>query len=144
MGLQMGGIVPDDALKLKDLGMGRASNGDTVIGTLKPKESVFNEKQTKMIQEYVNKAPDYKTVMDIGNYMDKMIKLPEAQPKPQETSVKVEYDNVNINLPNVMNYEDFMCKMQKDHDFEKMINYMVSNQMGLGNRYNKYFVNFRN
>lgn len=143
-GFANGGIVPDDALKLKDLGMGRASNGDTVIGTLKPKESVFNEKQTKMIQEYVNKAPDYKTVMDIGNYMDKMIKLPEAQPKPQETSVKVEYDNVNINLPNVMNYEDFMCKMQKDHDFEKMINYMVSNQMGLGNRYNKYFVNFRN
>lgn len=143
-GFANGGIVPNDALKLKELGIGRASNGDTVLGTLKPKESVFNEKQTKMIQEYVNKAPDYKTMMDIVNYMDKMIKLPEAQPRPQETSVKVEYDNVNINLPNVMNYEDFMCKMQKDHDFEKMINYMVSSQMGLGNRYNKYFVNFRN
>jgi len=143
-GFSNGGIVPDDALKLKDIGMGRASNGDTVIGTLKPKESVFNEKQTKMIQEYVNKTPDYKTVMGMGTYMDKMMKMPEAQTKPQQTNVKVEYDNVNINLPNVMNYEDFMYKAQKDHKFEKMINYMVSSQMGLGNRYNKYFVNFRN
>lgn len=142
-GFANGGIVPDDALKLKDLGMGRASNGDTVIGTLKPKESVFNEKQTKMIQEYVNKAPDYKTVMDIGNYMDKMIKLPEAQPKPQETSVKVEYDNVNINLPNVMNYEDFMNHAKKDQNFEKMINCMISSRMGLGRRLDKLSVNFR-
>lgn len=48
MGLQMGGIVPDDALKLKDLGMGRASNGDTVIGTLKPK--AINRNFTMSIQ----------------------------------------------------------------------------------------------
>jgi len=143
-GFSNGGIVPDDALKLKELGIGRASNGDTVLGTLKPKESVFNEKQTKMIQEYVNKGPDPESLRNLTPVLDKMMKMPEVQFRSAETSVKVEYDNVNINLPNVMNYEDFMCKMQKDHDFEKMINYMVSSQMGFGNRYNKYFVNFRN
>ena len=142
-GFSNGGIVPDDALKLKDLGIKRASNGDTVIGTLKPKESVFNEKQTKMIQEYVNKAPDFKTLMDMGNVMDKFMKIPEAQSKPQQTNVKVEYDNVNINLPNVMNYEDFMYKAQKDHKFEKMINFMVANQMGFGSRFDKYFVDYK-
>lgn len=97
-----------------------------------------------MIQEYVNKGPDLETLKNLTPLMDKIMKMPEAKFRSAETSVKVEYDNVNINLPNVMNYEDFMCKMQKDHDFEKMINYMVSCQMGLGNRYNKYFVNFRN
>lgn len=142
-GFSNGGIVPDDALKLKDLGISRASNGDTVIGTLKPKESVFNEKQTKMIQEYVNKGPDLESLRKLTPVLDKMMKMPEAQFRTGETSVKVEYDNVNINLPNVMNYEDFMCKMQKDHDFEKMINYIVSSQMGFGTRFDKYFVNYR-
>ena len=142
-GFSDGGIVPDDALKLKDLGISRASNGDTVIGTLKPKESVFNEKQTKMIQEYVNKGPDLESLRKLTPVLDKMMKMPEAQFRTGETSVKVEYDNVNINLPNVMNYEDFMCKMQKDHDFEKMINYIVSSQMGFGTRFDKYFVNYR-
>lgn len=142
-GFANGGIVPDDALKLKELGMGRASNGDTVIGTLKPKESVFNEKQTKMIQEYVNKAPDYKTMMDMGNVMDKFVKMPEVQSKPQQTNVKVEYDNVNINLPNVMNYEDFMNHAKKDQNFEKMINCMISSRVGLGRRLDKLSVNFR-
>lgn len=142
-GFSDGGIVPDDALKLKDLGISRASNGDTVIGTLKPKESVFNEKQTKMIREYVNKGPDLESLRKLTPVLDKMMKMPEAQFRTGETSVKVEYDNVNINLPNVMNYEDFMCKMQKDHDFEKMINYIVSSQMGFGTRFDKYFVNYR-
>ena len=36
-----------------------------------------------------------------------------------------------------------MCRAQKDHNFEKMINYMVNNQMGLGGRFDKYFVSFR-
>lgn len=142
-GFSNGGIVPDDALKVRDIGVKPASNGDDRLVALKPKESVFNEKQTKMIQEYVNKTPDYKTVMDMGTHMDKIMKMPEVQKRPQETNVKVEYDNVNINLPNVMNYEDFMNHAKKDQNFEKMINCMISSRMGLGRRLDKLSVNFR-
>lgn len=142
-GFSNGGIVPDDALKVRDFGIQPASNGDNRLVALKPKESVFNEKQTKMIQEYVNKGPDFESLRKLTPMLDKMMKMPETQLRPSDTSVKIEYDNVNINLPNVMNYEDFMCKMQKDHDFEKMINYIVSSQMGFGTRFDKYFVNYR-
>lgn len=142
-GFSNGGIIPDDALKVRDFGIQPASNGDNRLVALKPKESVFNEKQTKMIQEYVNKGPDFESLRKLTPMLDKMMKMPETQLRPSDTSVKIEYDNVNINLPNVMNYEDFMCKMQKDHDFEKMINYIVSSQMGFGTRFDKYFVNYR-
>ncbi len=135
-GFSKGGIV-------QDLDNALRGNRDSVIISANPGESVFTEKQTGMIRDYVNKTPDYKTVMDLESYMDKMVKMPDVQSRPQETNVRVEYDNVNINLPNVMNYEDFMCRAQKDHNFEKMINYMVNNQMGLGGRFDKYFVSFR-
>ncbi len=136
-GFSKGGVVQDldDAVR---------KNNDSVIISANPGESVFNEKQTKMIREYVNKTPDYKTVMDMETYMDKMVKMPDVQSRPQETNVRVEYDNVNINLPNVMNYADFMNHAKKDHDFEKMINCIVKSQMGMGRRLDKLSVNFRN
>lgn len=143
-GFSNGGIVPDDALKLKDLGLGRASNGDTVIGTLKPKESVFNEKQTKMIQEYVNKAPDFKTLMDMGNYMDKMIKMPEVGKKDIPTQNIMQVGDVSFNLPNIHNYADFMNHAKKDPQFENMIGCIIKHQLGFGSYLKKTNVTFRN
>jgi len=142
-GFSKGGIVPDDTLKLEDAGLHSLPNGDTRLIGVQPKESVFNEKQTKMIQESVNKTPDLSTLMSMGNVMDKFIKAPDIKPTPRETSVKVEYDNVNINLPNVMNYEDFMTRAQGDSRFEKVINRMVDSHMGVGNPMKKYGVTFR-
>lgn len=142
-GFANGGIVPDDALKLKDLGMGRASNGDTVIGTLKPKESVFNEKQTKMIQEYVNKAPDYKTVMDIGNYMDKFVKMPAVEKKDNQVQNILQVGDVSFNLPNVYDYADLMNEAKNDPKFEEMIARIMKHQLGFGSYLKKTNVNFR-
>lgn len=142
-GFSNGGVVPDNALKLKDLGVKPASSGDDRLVALKPKESVFNEKQTKMIQEYVNKGPDLESLRKLTPVLDKMMKMPDMQSVPRETSVKVEYDNVNINLPNVMNYEDFMQMAQRDRNFEKMIDCMVDSHMGMGNPMKKYTVPFR-
>lgn len=129
---------------MQDLDNALRGNRDSVIISANPGESVFTEKQTGMIRDYVNKAPDYKTVMGLESYMDKMVKMPDVQSRPQETNVRVEYDNVNINLPNVMNYADFMNHAKKDHDFEKMINCIVKSQMGMGRRLDKLSVNFRN
>lgn len=142
-GFANGGIVPDDALKLKDLGMGRASNGDTVIGTLKPKESVFNEKQTKMIQEYVNKAPDYKTVMDIGNYMDKFVKMPAVEKKDNQVQNILQVGDVSFNLPNVYDYADLMNEAKNDPKFEEMIARIMKHQLGFGSYLKKTNVTFR-
>ena len=135
-GFSKGGIVQDldDAVR---------KNNDSVIISAKPGESVFNEKQTRMIQEYVNKGPDLESLRKLTPVLDKMAGTPDMQYVPRETSVKVEYDNVSINLPNVMNYEDFMIKAQRDRNFEKMIDCMVDSHMGMGNPMKKYTVPFR-
>ncbi len=136
-GFSKGGVV-------KDLDDAVRKNNDSVIISAKPGESVFNEKQTRMIQEYVNKTPDLSTLTGMGNVMDKFVKMPGIQPAPRETSVKVEYDNVNISLPNVMNYEDFMNKAKGDPQFTKLINSINSAYLGFGNPMKKYWCSFRN
>lgn len=143
-GFSNGGIVPDDALKLKDLGIGRASNGDTVLGTLKPRESVFNEKQTKMIQEYVNKGPDPESLKNLTPLMDKMMKMPEVEKKNGHMQNILQVGDVSFNLPNVHNYADFMNQAKKDPDFEKMIGCIMRHQLGFGSYLKKTNVNFRN
>ena len=143
-GFSNGGIVPDDALKLKELGIGRASNGDTVLGTLKPKESVFNEKQTKMIQEYVNKGPDLKAFGNLTPLMDKMMRMPEVEKKNDHMQNILQVGDVSFNLPNVHNYADFMNQAKKDPDFEKMIGCIMRHQLGFGSYLKKTNVNFRN
>ena len=142
-GFSNGGIVPDDALKLKDLGIGRASNGDTVLGTLKPRESVFNEKQTRMIQEYVNKGPDPESLKNLTPLMDKMMKMPEVD-KKNNPSQNAYFGDVNFNLPNVMSYADFMNQAKKDPKFEKMIHCMVSSGLGFGSSLRKNGITFKN
>lgn len=142
-GFSNGGIVPDDALKLKDLGINRASNGDTVLGTLKPKESVFNEKQTKMIQEYVNKGPDLESLRKLTPVLDKMMKMPEIEKRDMQTQ-NAYFGDVSFNLPNVMSYADFMNQAKKDPNFEEMIARIMRHQLGFGSYLKKTNVTFRN
>ena len=143
-GFSNGGIVPDDAQKLKDLGISRASNGDTVIGTLKPKESVFNEKQTKMIREYVNKGPDLESLRKLTPVLDKVMKMPEIEKNNTQTQNVMQVGDVSFNLPNVHNYADIMNQAKKDPEFEKMIACIMKHQLGFGSYLEKTNVTFRN
>lgn len=142
-GFSNGGIVPDDALKVRDIGIKPASNGDDRLVALKPKESVFNEKQTKMIQEYVNKTPDYKTVMGMGTYMDKMMKMSEVEKKDIPTQNIMQVGDVSFNLPNVYDYADLMNEAKNDPKFEEMIARIMKHQLGFGSYLKKTNVNFR-
>ena len=38
-------------------------------------------------------------------------------------------NTINVTLPDVRNYEDFMQKFQKDPNAEKLVNHMVGNAM---------------
>ncbi len=142
-GFANGGIVPDDALKVKELGIQPASNGDNRLVALKPKESVFNEKQTKMIQEYVNKGPDLETLKNLTPLMDKMMKMPEID-KKNNPSQNAYFGDVSFNLPNVMSYADFMNQAKKDPNFEKMIHCMIRSDLGFGSPLRKNGIMFKN
>lgn len=143
-GFSNGGIVPDDALKVRDIGIKPASNGDDRLVALKPKESVFNEKQTKMIQEYVNKGPDLNSIKNIVPIMDKIMKMPEVEKKDIPTQNIMQIGDVSFNLPNVHNYADFMNHAKKDPQFENMIACIIKHQLGFGSYLKKTNVNFRN
>ena len=143
-GLSNGGIVPDDALKVRDFGIQPASNWDNRLVALKPKESVFNEKQTKMIQEYVNKGPDLESLRKLSPVLDKMMKMPEIEKKDSQTQNIMHVGDVSFNLPNVRNYADFMNQAKKDPEFEKMIGCIMRHQLGFGSYLKKTNVTFRN
>ena len=143
-GLSNGGIVPDDALKVRDFGIQPASNGDNRLVALKPKESVFNEKQTKMIQEYVNKGPDLESLRKLSPVLDKMMKMSEIEKKDSQTQNIMHVGDVSFNLPNVRNYADFMNQAKKDPEFEKMIGCIMRHQLGFGSYLKKTNVTFRN
>ncbi len=143
-GLSNGGIVPDDALKVRDFGIQPASNWDNRLVALKPKESVFNEKQTKMIQEYVNKGPDLESLRKLSPVLDKMMKMSEIEKKDSQTQNIMHVGDVSFNLPNVRNYADFMNQAKKDPEFEKMIGCIMRHQLGFGSYLKKTNVTFRN
>ncbi len=142
-GFSNGGIVPDDALKVRDFGIQPASNGDNRLVALKPKESVFNEKQTKMIQEYVNKGPDFESLRKLTPMLDKMMKMPEIEKNNTQTQTAY-FGDVSFNLPNVASYADFMNQAKKDPEFEKMIGCIIRHQLGFGSYLKKTNVTFRN
>lgn len=142
-GFSNGGIVPDDALKVRDFGIQPASNGDNRLVALKPKESVFNEKQTKMIQEYVNKGPDLESLRKLTPVLDKMMKMPEIEKNNNQTQTAY-FGDVSFNLPNVASYADFMNQAKKDPEFEKMIGCIIRHQLGFGSYLKKTNVTFRN
>ena len=142
-GFSNGGIVPDDALKVRDFGIQPASNGDNRLVALKPKESVFNEKQTKMIQEYVNKGPDLESLRKLTPVLDKMMKMPEIEKKDSQTQ-NAYFGDVSFNLPNVASYADFMNQAKKDPNFEEMIARIMRHQLGFGSYLKKTNVIFRN
>lgn len=142
-GFSNGGIVPDDALKVRDFGIQPASNGDNRLVALKPKESVFNEKQTKMIQEYVNKGPDFESLRKLTPMLDKMMKMPEIEKNNTQTQTTY-FGDVSFNLPNVASYADFMNQAKKDPEFEKMIGCIIRHQLGFGSYLKKTNVTFRN
>lgn len=51
--------------------------------------------------------------------------------------------NMNFNLPNVKNYDEFISTMQKDHRFEKMIQDMTVGQIANRGTFAKMKYNFK-
>jgi hypothetical protein len=50
---------------------------------------------------------------------------------------------ISFNMPNVTNYREFMSAMQKDKQFEKLIQEMTIGQINGNNSLKKYSINIR-
>ncbi len=134
-GFSSGGVVQD----LEDAAR---KNRDSVIISAKPGESVFTEKQTRMIQEYVKKGPDLKLPGKLPPVPGRMGNMPEFD-RNSSPAQNAYFGDVSFNLPNVYCYADFMNEAKTDPKFEKMINCIVDAHMGFGNPLQKRTVLFR-
>ena len=55
-------------------------------------------------------------------------------------SISVSLDNVNFNLPNVKNYDEFIYAMQHDKKFESLIKSMTTDRLFGGSSLKKYHI----
>ena len=66
------------------------------------------------------------------------VKIPNVVNRNSSNNVKVEFGDMNMNFPNVQNYEDFMVKFQKDPKAEKIVQNMALGQAFGKNSFDKY------
>lgn len=139
IGLSKGGVV-SKGKELDDYGLRNASgNDDKIPVVMAPGERALTPVQNTMWEKWTANMPK---LMDIVPKIDAVSKMPEVKTNNISSSVKVDYGNVNINLPNVKNYPDFMKCMQKDPNFNRLIDYIVDDHLkGFGSM-GKYNVRF--
>lgn len=139
IGLSKGGVV-SKGKKLEDYGLKNVSGGtDEIPVVLTAGERVLTPVQNTMWEKWTANMPK---LMNIAPKIEAVSKMPEVKTNNIASSVKVDYGNVNINLPNVKNYQDFMKCAQKDPNFNRMIDYMVDSHLkGFGSM-GKYNVRF--
>lgn len=122
-GFSKGGIVKDleDAVK---------ANGDSVIVSAQPGEAVLTKEDTENLQRFTKSLKYEELSRKLEKVMHPMPDLSSINAKtqsqevlvsPKETFVKIDYGNVDINFPNVMDYADFVTMAQHDPKFERLV-----------------------
>ncbi len=137
-----GGVVPKDALDLKELGFNPLGNGDTKLIGVQPKETVFNEEQTRMIRDYVEKGPDLKVVSEMTPDIGYMADIPKIG-GTRDFGTEYRFGDMTFNIAEASDLNDLLRGIQKSHEFEKMFGTMVRAELTGRNRLRKFQTNFR-
>ena len=110
----------------------RPSDG-AILTPLAKNDSVLNSTATSNLFEFTNDPSSFiRDNLNIGNSVESI---------PQQNNMNNTYDNdfsIQIELPNVMNYEQFKYAMQHDKNFEKMVRAMTVDKMFGGSSLKKY------
>lgn len=137
-----GGVVPKDALDLEALGFKPFSGKDTKLIGVQPKETVFNEEQTKMIRDYVEKGPDLKTVSKMTPTIGYMTDMPKIG-SVRDFGTEYRFGDMTFNIAEASDLDDLMRGLQKSHEFERMFGTMVRAELTGRNRLRKFQTSFR-
>lgn len=97
-------------------------NGDDGWVTVKKGEGIFTPEQTQQFIKLVSNVDTLNPALDAVKDLSKR----EYEPVPNRiTNQSVGEVNIEMNLPNVTNYEEFRRRMQSDPKIEKMFKSMV-------------------
>lgn len=97
-------------------------NGDDGWVTVKKGEAIMNPEQTQQFIKLVRNVDTLNPALDAVKDMSKMVYEPVSNRIMNQSVGEI---NINMDLPNVTNYEEFRRKMQSDPKIEKMFKSMV-------------------
>ena len=97
-------------------------NGDDGWVTVKKGEGIFTPEQTQQFIKLVSNVDTLNPAVDMVKNLSKR----DYEPVPNRiTNQSVGEVNIEMNLPNVTNYEEFRRRMQSDPKIEKMFKSMI-------------------
>ncbi len=106
-------------------------------------EIVLDQEHSQLFSNLMSSLESYSLGVDnvaltgINDYSDRINLLRETQNKNYNT-VDVGGIEVNIPIDHVADYNDLIRQMQRDKQFEKMIESMTVNRLGGGSQFDKY------
>lgn len=112
----------------------RPSDG-AVLTPLAKGDSVLNNAATDNLFKFTNDPTNFIKENLVGS-----LNAGTTSSNVSNNSTSINLENVNFNLPNVKNYDEFFAKMQGDKRFEQMIQSMTVGRMMGKSKLNKYYV----
>ena len=130
-GFAQGGVISSyaDAIRL---------NGDKVLISGKPGERMLTEKQNENFEKFTDALPDLVNLTDV---IKPNVNVPTAIDRNIGGVTYGGNNQINIELPNVTNYEDFMRKFQNDPKAEQLVQHMTASALN-GSRLGKNTIRF--
>lgn len=130
-GFKKGGIVSVD-----DIEKQVKANGDSVIGSFNPDETILTPVQTEMFQKFINNGlPDLVSTTDMLQPLVTVPKMPEIEPigNSSTNNIKATY---NFTLENCTNADDIVKQIQQSSKVQKALRAVTTNQLANSGRLN--------
>lgn len=130
-GFAQGGVISSyaDAIRL---------NGDKVLISGKPGKRMLTEEQNENFEKFTKALPSLVSLADI---IKPNVNVPTAIDRNIGGITYGGNNQINIELPNVTNYEDFMRKFQNDPKAEQLVQHMTASALN-GSRLGKNTIRF--
>ena len=130
-GYAKGGVISSvaDAIRL---------NGDKVLVSANPGERILTAEQNENFEKFTKALPSLVNLTDV---IKPNVNVPTAIDRNIGGVTYGGNNQINIELPNVTNYEDFMRKFQNDPKAEQLVQHMTASALN-GSRLGKNTIRF--
>ena len=130
-GYAKGGVISSfaDAIRL---------NGDKVLVSANPGERILTDEQNEYWEKWTKAIPNLVNLTDV---IKPTVNIPSTVNRNVGGITYGGNNQINIELPNVTNYEDFMRKFQNDPKAEQLVQHMTASALN-GSRLGKNTIRF--
>lgn len=147
----LGSNIPEYASGTKRSGKGWAWTQEKGVELIRTKDGalltpldnsmVFNNESSRRLWEFSQNPVDYLNKLGMQNVAPQINVIAPKMPELSRTSMPSTQNNttyMEVILPNVTNYDEFIDRMQSDKRFDKIVATSVGSKMTGGNSLNKF------